>query len=169
MHREVSPCATPDMGRFWACSAADDLTEDRARGRSRVADVDPWLTEGRVVAAHAMLQKGQGRERAFLGEAFSRVRALEARRMNTIRTAIEVFLRTYKCGPVHNRNCCTSSIYTSSTQCMQKIAVAARGFMIVVLRFCCSMGRLKYLIYFSQLALHSILLVWDWAESVIQL
>jgi hypothetical protein len=75
-----------------------------------------------VVAAHAMLQKGQGRERAFLGEAFSRVRALEARRMNTIRTAIEVFLRTYKCGLVHSHICSTYRV-----SCMQKLAARGRG------------------------------------------
>lgn len=76
------------------------MAEERATGRNVRPEVDPWLTEARLVAAHESLHKRQLQERAFLAAAFKRVRMLEARRMTAIRSAIEAFLQTYKQVPV---------------------------------------------------------------------
>eukprot|EP00884_Botryococcus_braunii_P012143 jgi/Botrbrau1/2092/Bobra.0047s0050.1 len=100
VHRGVHACRRALHAAFdhhqHACLAADNLGEERAQGRPHVADVDPWLTEARLLTAHQALHKGQVRERAFLAEAFKRVRLLEARRMSAIRSGIETFLQVYK-------------------------------------------------------------------------
>lgn len=103
-----SPRAHQEASQAFAQVAAQ---RERAGGRGRGVDTDPWLSEGQLVEQQVRLQRAQAAERAYLASAFHRVGDLERRRAAAAGVALSRFVQ----------------IYRSAVVPIQEIAGARRG------------------------------------------
>ncbi|CAD7696125.1 unnamed protein product [Ostreobium quekettii] len=75
------------------------MSLDQGISRSHDKQKDPWLTEGRLAAGHSELLEAQHSYRAFLADAFKRVRDAEAYRLVMIKSSMATVLRSH--GPTY--------------------------------------------------------------------
>ncbi|KAK9817288.1 hypothetical protein WJX72_012262 [[Myrmecia] bisecta] len=83
-----------------ACRTVDTLMIQRRHGRALKGSVelDPWLSETKVVEAHSMLHSAQSTERSYLADAYVRVKDTESKRIHIVQQVIDLFLESYRTG-----------------------------------------------------------------------